>query len=185
MVQTWKKRRLVVPLCALVACSSGNAGPTSDAATADSGDAASSPDAASTDSGDAAASETSVAALEQEVLGSWTHAREEDNSYPGESQVFRPSDSREWPPLMFRQTIEFATEGQCQRLVLHPADAHFMTPCQWQVDPTQADKISVSSPDGDAVARLRVVEIGPNILRLEQLSGPGLGCYCEFTMPGA
>jgi len=108
---------------------------------------------------------------EKNLLGSWSRSLEEE-PIPDDVEYYRPTGSREFPPTWFRMRYVFNEDQSCQWLVLHPADAHYMTSGTWKVDPHDKTVILIYDADGEVVESrsFRVVELTADILRVERIS---------------
>jgi hypothetical protein len=108
---------------------------------------------------------------EKNLLGSWSHSFEEE---PGQDdvEIYRPTESRGFPLAWFRMRYVFNEDRSCEWLVLHPADAHYMTSGSWDVDHRDKTAILVYGADGVVVERVsfRVVELTTEILRIRRIS---------------
>ena len=100
---------------------------------------------------------------------SWTRSFEEEASEPAGVQVYRPSDSRQFPAALFRNRYVFARDGGCEWRVLHPADAHYMEPAAWKLDSGDPNLVSIVNQLGVEVVRFKVLELGPELMRIESL----------------
>jgi hypothetical protein len=58
----------------------------------------------------------------------WVHSFEEQNGQKV-SNVFRPKDSRQFPPSKFRMEFAFDTSGECNYKFLSPVDRHEIRNC--------------------------------------------------------
>ena len=105
------------------------------------------------------------------LFGSWTRSFEEEQR-GNDVEVYRPSESREFPPAWYRMRYDFTENRDCRWLVLHPRDAHFMTSGRWDVDPKDKKVILIYDANGVVVksASFRVVELSANILRIKRMS---------------
>jgi len=61
-----------------------------------------------------------------DLIGCWTHAYEEGQN------LYKACDSQEFEVSWFRQVYDFKADGTVSYLVLHPADAHYMTDARWE-----------------------------------------------------
>ena len=108
---------------------------------------------------------------DKNLLGSWSHSFEEEPTQ-GEGEIYRPTESREFPPAWFRMRYVFNEDRSCDWLVLHPADAHYMTSGEWNIDPHDKMVILVYDTDGLVVEKVSfaVVELTAEILRIKRIS---------------
>lgn len=100
---------------------------------------------------------------------SWTRSFEEEANEPAGVQIYRPSDSQQFPAADFRNRYVFERDGNCQWMVLHPADAHYMEPASWKLDSADPNIISIVNQLGVEVVRIRVLELRPDHMRVESL----------------
>jgi hypothetical protein len=108
---------------------------------------------------------------EKNLLGSWSHSFEEE-PMQGDIDIYRPTESGEFPPAWFRRRYVFSEDRSCEWLVLHPADAHYMASGSWDVDHRDKTAILVYDADGVVVENVsfRVVELTADILRIKSIS---------------
>lgn len=92
----------------------------------------------------------------------WVHSFEEDGD-PIDGMIFRPVDSREFPPSWFRMAYVFHEGGALQWLALAPNDAHFLRPGSWEWDANAAPILRL---DMDGPRWLEVLELTDDLLRL-------------------
>lgn len=104
-----------------------------------------------------------------DFLQSWTRSYEEETDGDYAIQLYRPSDSREFPSSWFRNHYVFSRDGNCEWLVLHPADSHYMEPATWQADSEDRNLISIHNPVGTEVVRFRILELASDLMRIESL----------------
>ena len=95
------------------------------------------------------------------LLGRWVHAAEED---AGGVEVYRRGGAEDFPPRMYRQRYTFSEGGRAEALVPHPADAHYLAEGTWSLD----GGVLVVRYEG-RTDRLRVVALGPDLLRVERV----------------
>ena len=109
--------------------------------------------------------------VDKDLLGSWTRSFEEEE-VGSAIEVYRPSESREFPPAWFRMRYVFHVDGACEWLVLHPTDAHFMTMGRWGVDRGDRAVVFVYDATGSLVkhASFRIDELTSEILRITRMS---------------
>ncbi len=108
---------------------------------------------------------------DKNLLGSWSRSFEEEQRGSG-VEVFRPSESREFPLAWYRMRYVLNEDHSCEWLVLDPLDAHFMTSGRWDADPQDKTVILVYDADGAVVESVsfRVVELTADILRIKRMS---------------
>jgi hypothetical protein len=97
----------------------------------------------------------------------WTHSREEDKDFEG--KVYRPSDSKKFPPSRFRERYVFNKDGSGKFLYLDPADRHRMVACQWKIDEDNPRKIRITAEVGGRVQKqsIEVLELTEEIMRVK------------------
>ena len=100
---------------------------------------------------------------------SWTRSYEEETDPNGRIQIYRPSDSRAFPPSWFRNTYVFNPDGTSEWRVLHPTDAHYMEPATWKADPEDKNLISIHNPVGTEVVRFKIRDLASDFMRIESL----------------
>lgn len=94
----------------------------------------------------------------------WVHSAEEDKA-GGKEQVYRPADSRPFPPRRFRMQYRLAKNGDCEWFSLSPNDAHRFKPGRWSLD--RQDRNVLRIVQGERTVSFRVLEATPDILRLQ------------------
>ena len=121
-----------------------------------------------------------VVQIEPDLLcKGWTRSDEEEEKLNG--RVFRPTDSREFPPAKFRNRYVFNKNGTCEWLKMISANQQRMTPARWSVnadDPAVLEIISGSTAKRTSkrkrrvyVMQYRVLELTEDLLRLAPLGG--------------
>lgn len=100
---------------------------------------------------------------------SWTRSYEEETDLNDGIQLYRPTDSRQFPPSWFRNSYVFDRDGTCEWLVLHPADAHYMEPATWKADSGNRNLVSIHNPIGTEVVRFKILELATDYMRIESL----------------
>jgi len=100
---------------------------------------------------------------------SWTRSYEEETGGNDAIQIYRPSDSRQFPPSPFRNRYVFGRDGNCEWLVLHPADSHYMEPATWKADSEERNSISIYNPIGTEVVRFSILDLASDFMRIESL----------------
>jgi hypothetical protein len=107
---------------------------------------------------------------DKNLLGSWSHSFEEEPTQ-GDIEIYRPTDSREFPLAWFRMRYVFKENRSCEWHVLHPADAHYMQSGTWGVDHRDNRLVLIYDTDGLVEnVSFRVVELTAEILRVKRLS---------------
>lgn len=93
----------------------------------------------------------------------WVHSYEESS---GNVEIYRPADYKDFTPSMFRQVYHFKANGQCEYLVLHPADAHYMAKGTWSYwEDTR--HLRILNEKGEQVVLFEVLEVAKDILKLQ------------------
>lgn len=92
---------------------------------------------------------------------SWTRSNEE-----GEG-IYRPSESKPFQMLRYREVVRFSKDGTCEYLVLHPADAHFFEQGTWSI--ASGKLLEIKRPNGSLYKRLEILDIQPDLLRVNTL----------------
>jgi hypothetical protein len=80
-------------------------------------------------------------------------------------QVFRPANSRTFPPSRFRMIYEFQRNGECAWLALAPDDAHQMRRGAWSFDPVDPSVIRIVRDN--TTDRFLIVELTKQVLKLK------------------
>lgn len=101
---------------------------------------------------------------QSELYQSWTHSWEEDTQ--DDVQLFRPTTSMEFPGSHFRQVYRFSPDKSGERLVLHPADAHYMESMSWSWDRRDARLVHLRDPAGNPVGAFEILELTPRLMRI-------------------
>lgn len=104
-----------------------------------------------------------------DFLQSWTRSYEEETDGDNAIQLYRPSDSRQFPSSWFRNRYVFGRDGNCEWLVFHPSDAHYMEPATWKADFWDRNSISIYNPVGTEVVRFRILDLASDLMRIESL----------------
>ena len=108
-------------------------------------------------------------AVSADFFQSWTRSYEEEAVPSDGIQIYRPSDSRDFPPARFRNRYVFDRDGTSEWLVLHPTDAHYMEPATWEADADDPMVISIYNPVGTEVVRFEILDLAPDLMRIESL----------------
>jgi hypothetical protein len=104
------------------------------------------------------------------LLGDWARSYEEEAEAPEwMGEIFRPQNSREFPPSWFRMRYVFDEGGSCSWLVLHPRDAHYFDRGMWRVDPDDPHTILVSDSGGQLLPgrSFRIIRLNEAFLSIE------------------
>lgn len=73
-------------------------------------------------------------ALDQQLLGTWMHSREEDTAT---EQVYRPA-GYDFPPARGRRGFELLPDSVCRRIGIAAADGPSREACTWRLAPGAA-----------------------------------------------
>ena len=98
---------------------------------------------------------------------SWTHSYEE--SIPGQIEVYRPTNYKEFPPLRFRQIFNFKSNNLCDYLVLSPNDGHYLKNAFWDFD-EKANIIKIYTKNSEVLYRYEVIELRDNLLKIKAIN---------------
>ena len=94
----------------------------------------------------------------------WVRSYEEEQ--PGQAvQVFRPANSKAFPPSRFRLAYKFARNGSCERFVLSPDDAHSFEACAWSI--SASDRTQLQITGHGSTSSFKIVDLSEQRLRLE------------------
>ena len=106
------------------------------------------------------------------LVGAWTHSYEEEpDSLAVDEDWYRPSDSHDFEPSLFRMRYEFRDDGTCEYLWASPVDAHEMRPCTWGFDRVDDRVVRVTpvSEQDDRAVSFRVLGLSEDLLRVDLL----------------
>jgi hypothetical protein len=97
----------------------------------------------------------------------WTHSREEEkrgiNGLATE-QIFRPTNSRRFPPSMFRMRYVFHKNAGLEYLYLHPTDAHHMKLGSWHL---ARDNRTIHWKNAEGgIGSFQILEVTKDILKI-------------------
>lgn len=95
---------------------------------------------------------------------SWTQSPEEKTS--DDIEIYRSSDSRDFPASRYRQILEFEDNDVCNYLVLSPNDGHYMETGNWEFD-DKTNSITISNSDSEIIYEFELVELTEDILKLK------------------
>lgn len=103
----------------------------------------------------------------QDLYQSWTHSWEEEQE-ADTIRIYRPSNFKDFPGGWFRMKYVFYENGDCEWLYLHPADAHYMKPGKWKIDPKDSQVIHIYDEADQLVEPLsfRIIELKKDLLRV-------------------
>ena len=94
---------------------------------------------------------------------SWTHSTEESSE---QFELYRPSESREFPMSRYRQVFNFKGNNVCEYLELSPTDAHAMKKGIWELD-EKTNIIKIYNQDSKLKYEFEVIEIKDDLLKLK------------------
>jgi hypothetical protein len=90
----------------------------------------------------------------------WQRSYEEETD---SVKIFRPSESRTFPPGYYRENLEFYSNGELKYLYLSPSDAHHFKYGSWEAF-NDDDMIRINY-SRDKVQLIRIVELDKDIFR--------------------
>ncbi len=93
----------------------------------------------------------------------WVHSREEEGNTEG-VEIYRPADSKEFPPSRFRMAYKFSPKGECEWMFLDPADGHHFKPGKWEIAADDPTLLKITA-EGQTKS-FRIIELTKDILRL-------------------
>lgn len=99
----------------------------------------------------------------------WTRSFEEETDPNDAIQIYRPSDSREFPASWFRNRYAFREDGSCEWLVLHPADAHYMETATWKTSFFGRNEISIINQLGTEVVHFKILDLASDYMKIKSL----------------
>ena len=97
---------------------------------------------------------------------SWTHSFEE--SIPGQIEVYRPTNYKEFPILRFRQIFNFKHNNICDYLVLLPNDGQYFKNAFWDFD-EKANIIKIYNENHAVLYKFEVIELGDNLMKIKAI----------------
>lgn len=95
---------------------------------------------------------------------SWTQSSEDKIS--DDIEIYRPSDSKDFPTSRYRQILEFEDNDVCKYLVLAPNDGHYMETGNWEFD-DKTNIIKISNSDSEMIYEFEMMELTQDILKLK------------------
>ena len=96
----------------------------------------------------------------------WTHSREEENDSAFE--IYRPTDSMEFPISRFRMIYDFKENGKCSWYFLAPNDAHYWIDGTCEYPSSEGNVITIHNSSGKKVNELIIVELSDSILKFKK-----------------
>ena len=112
---------------------------------------------------------TSVSGLPMDLNAlykEWIHSYEEENDPT--IAIYRPKDSRSWPPSRFRGEYRFQENGSCSWLTLAPNDAHYITNGICDYPENGGNVITIHKTSGEKVYELTILELSDSILKIKK-----------------
>lgn len=97
---------------------------------------------------------------------SWTHSTEESSE---QFELYRPSDSKEFPMSRYRQVFVFKANNVCEYLTLAPTDAHRMEKGTWEMN-DKTNIIKIYDADSKVIYEFKVIEIKEDLLKLKAIN---------------
>ena len=98
---------------------------------------------------------------------SWTHSSEESN--PGEFEIYRSSDYKEFPISRYRQVFVLKDNDQCEYLALEANDAHDMKDGKWELD-DKNNNIIIYNDNSEVLYEYKIIELKDDFLKLKVLN---------------
>ena len=95
---------------------------------------------------------------------SWTQSYEEKTA--DEIEIYRPSQSKEFPMSRYRQIINFQENHQCEYLVLSENDGHYMENGTWEFNDV-TNSITIFNSDADIIYEIEILELTNSILKVK------------------
>ncbi len=110
------------------------------------------------------------------LIGSWTHSQEEQ--IESNILIYRPTDSKQFPPSWYKNTFSLNPDSTCDYLVLAANDGHYFEKGTWNYnEDTKILTISYTQrevaphlPQIDVVLKFEVIELKKNMLKLKSVS---------------
>lgn len=90
----------------------------------------------------------------------WKHAREEEED---SIQIYRPSNSQNFPSTRFRGSFEFYKDGRFKYLYLAPNDAHYFRYGTWGLSKKESSLIGLFY-SSQKMNRIKIIQLNNNIL---------------------
>lgn len=108
---------------------------------------------------------TSVSAgIDPDLIACWTHSGEETDP---QGVMYRKCDYQtNWPPSHFRNRFTLRENMSAEYLVMHPADAHFLTEGTWTFN--QPDNtFTIMDSKGQSVSTYKIIHVQTDKLILQ------------------
>ena len=101
------------------------------------------------------------------IKKSWTRSYEEENSK--ESEIYRPSDYKDFGISRYRQIFNFEDKNVCNYLVLAPDDGHYMESGSWEYNDI-TNIIKIFNSNSVVLHEFEVVLISHDLLKLKAIN---------------
>ena len=96
---------------------------------------------------------------------SWTNSYEEE-TINHETEIFRPSNYKEFPLSRYREKLTFAQDSNCSYLVLAPNDGHYFKNGKWSFENRENNIVQILDTSGVAYKKFQIVELKQDLLKL-------------------
>jgi hypothetical protein len=90
----------------------------------------------------------------------WLNSSEEETE---NIKIYRPKNSREFPPSRFRMQYIFSEDGTCKWYYLAPNDGHHFRDGTWKIDANAENVIHIEQ---DGKVSYRILELTEELLRM-------------------
>jgi hypothetical protein len=100
------------------------------------------------------------------LLQSWTHSFEEQTD---SIQIFRRTNSRQFPVSRFRQIYVFEADSTCNYLTVGTNDFTYMVPARWSIISRSDRILAIFDTTGNLHYRFKLVELQQDLLRFIDL----------------
>ncbi len=97
---------------------------------------------------------------------SWTRSYEEETLE--EIEIYRPSDSKDFPLSRYRQIFNFKDNNVCEYLILAANDAHYLESGFWDYN-EKTNIVTIFNLDFEILYVFEVVELTDILLRLKAI----------------
>ena len=95
---------------------------------------------------------------------SWTNSYEEQ-IINDPTNIFRPSDYKEFPAARYRETLIFNQDNTCSYLVLAPNDRHYFQDGKWNLDDQGKNIITIFDSTNTVYKKFQITELKQDILK--------------------
>ena len=113
------------------------------------------------------AAQTAKAIMPDAFFNCWRASYEEDDEKTN-IKNYRPCDYKEFRAAMYRQSITFDKNGQCDYLQLAPNDAHFFVKGKWSYN-KKRKMVTVKDDKDKVVYKFKVNGIEKSLTKIEYL----------------